>query len=211
MNIKTIECPSCGANLEIDENRKELYCAYCGNKIIVQNENEHIIHEVNEADVKKAEYDYQVKLKQLEMDKQNQKRYNSILKLKIVISMILGIIGFISFLFGEHGMMIGMMAFIVIMYIWLFHDSDKKPEPSYGIRIPSEAYNYEKKNYITVELLLRNKGFSNITCIPLHDLSYGLIIKPGMIESITIDGESLSSSKKYDSEAKIVITYHSLK
>lgn len=37
MSIKFIrmQCPSCGANLEIDECRDQAFCSYCGAKIII--------------------------------------------------------------------------------------------------------------------------------------------------------------------------------
>ena len=35
--IKTVslKCPECGANLEIDDGRKQCFCQYCRNKIII--------------------------------------------------------------------------------------------------------------------------------------------------------------------------------
>lgn len=41
MGIKliTVKCPECGASLDIEEGRKQLFCSYCGSKILIQNDN----------------------------------------------------------------------------------------------------------------------------------------------------------------------------
>ena len=58
--------------------------------------------------------------------------------------------------------------------------------------------------------MFTNAGFHNIQCIPLNDLTMGLLKKPGMVESITINGRSVTSGgKKYSPDAAVVISYHS--
>lgn len=57
MSIKfiSVKCPECGASLSIEENRNQAFCSYCGTKILIHNENEHVLRYVDEAGVKKAE------------------------------------------------------------------------------------------------------------------------------------------------------------
>ena len=38
MKVKSLKCPECGANLEIEDNRTSCYCQYCGCKIILDDE-----------------------------------------------------------------------------------------------------------------------------------------------------------------------------
>ena len=58
--------------------------------------------------------------------------------------------------------------------------------------------------------MLRSVGFTNIKCVPLNDLTVGVLKKPGMVDSITINGQDLSSfGKKYPKDAMIIISYHS--
>ncbi len=36
MKLVAAKCPSCGANLNVDSERKDMFCEYCGTKIIVE-------------------------------------------------------------------------------------------------------------------------------------------------------------------------------
>ena len=51
----SVKCPECGANLDIEEDRKTVYCSYCGRKILLHNENEHVYRYIDEAEIKQAE------------------------------------------------------------------------------------------------------------------------------------------------------------
>lgn len=59
INLISLKCPECGATLHVEEDRKECFCSYCGNRVIVQNENEKTIninkHIVDETEIKKIE------------------------------------------------------------------------------------------------------------------------------------------------------------
>ena len=53
-------------------------------------------------------------------------------------------------------------------------------------------------------------GFTNVRCVPLNDLTMGLLKKPGMVQSITIRGKEITSGgKKFSPDAPVVISYHS--
>ena len=45
----TIKCPECGANQQLENNRDSAYCTYCGAKIMIASDNEHILRSINEA------------------------------------------------------------------------------------------------------------------------------------------------------------------
>ena len=64
--IASLKCPSCGAVLS-DENSDVMFCKFCGSKLIIDNDNEHIYKNINVADVKRAETEQLVKLKELKM------------------------------------------------------------------------------------------------------------------------------------------------
>lgn len=36
----SVKCPQCGAMLDLENNRKQAFCTYCGNRIILYNDNE---------------------------------------------------------------------------------------------------------------------------------------------------------------------------
>ena len=38
MKIIAYKCPQCGANLEIEQGRKEVFCSFCGTKLFIDDE-----------------------------------------------------------------------------------------------------------------------------------------------------------------------------
>ena len=51
----TLECPACGAGLEVGADREFCICPYCDTKIMLHNENEHIYRNIDEAGMMQAE------------------------------------------------------------------------------------------------------------------------------------------------------------
>lgn len=214
----SVKCPECGATLDVEEGRQQLFCSYCGTKVMVQNDNEFIYRHIDEAKLKQAETDRMVELRRLEMAEKKRVERQKIKKLKIVISIILGIVGLLAFAVGfsssgpDEAGIVGMVAFTILMYMWLIGiNEDADDDDSDGrVKVPSGISEYEKKNYIAVKAILKGAGFTNISCIPLNDLTTGLLKKPDMVESITINGKSVTSGgKKFSSNATVVISYHS--
>ena len=65
------------------------------------------------------------------------------------------------------------------------------------------------KNYEVVRNALENAGFTNITCINMHDLTIGLLQKPGSVESVSVNGEVIiSEGKVFMPNDPVTITYH---
>ena len=69
------------------------------------------------------------------------------------------------------------------------------------------------EDYTVVEAVLNQAGFQNIKSVPLRDLSFGIFHQPNSVDSITVNGKDLSHyfRQKFDSNAVIVISYHSYK
>ena len=56
MQLINMRCTSCGAELEVDPEKKQLFCSYCGSKLLLKDENIHITNRfVDEARLKEAE------------------------------------------------------------------------------------------------------------------------------------------------------------
>lgn len=79
MSIKliTLKCPDCGASIEIEDNREHAFCTYCGAKILIHNENEYVYHYVDEAEVKQAETERELRLKELEIAEKEREKKDS--------------------------------------------------------------------------------------------------------------------------------------
>lgn len=88
-------------------------------------------------------------------------------------------------------------------------ETEKKMVRAGGIRFPKDLEPFSEKNYEVVSNALRSAGFTNITCINMHDLTFGLFQKPGKIEKISVNGADITSGGKvYMPDAAITITYH---
>ena len=229
MSVKLIavKCPECGATLNIEENRSQAFCTYCGAKVLIHNENEHIYRNIDEADIARTNNERIVKEKQMEFAMQKWQAAEQRRKNKVKLALGLGIAGALMLIIGYAGgkasgdpnsgiYMIGMVGFLAIEAAAIMamsnKDDDDTDVSSFSDKavLPETAWNYERKDYQAVETVLRSAGFRNIKCVPLNDLTVGLLYKPGMVESISINGnDNISPTKKYSKDAQIVISYHS--
>lgn len=224
--MMSCNCTNCGANLTVgDNNRDFAFCQYCGAKIMLDDyRSTHRV--VDEAKIKQAETEQMVKFKQLEMAEKDRANREKNLKLKIKISLILATVGILMMVLGFFGgnasgdsdsgfymlALVGMFTLMGAAYIWLFSSKKGSDDVDLGdkAKVPSSIEDFEKKNYSAIEAMLRSAGFTNIKCVPLNDLTMGVLKKPGMVESITINGQSVETGgRKFPCDANIIISYHS--
>lgn len=216
-----VKCPECGANLQIEEGREQMFCSYCGAKIMMTNDNEYVYRHIDEAEVKQAETERMVELKKLEMEEKERVARNDSKKLKIKISLGLIAIMLVTIALGysidaEGLLAVGMICGLIVAWMWLIdiakaaQERDEKDDGR--VRVPNGITDCEKKNYTVVKNMLESAGFTNIKCVPLHDLTAGLLKKPDTVDSVTIKGDSiLIPGVKYQPDAPVVISYHSYK
>ena len=50
-----LKCPSCGANLSIEQEREFAYCQYCGTRILINDNSKFVYRHIDDADIKRAE------------------------------------------------------------------------------------------------------------------------------------------------------------
>lgn len=210
----SVRCPECGANLTIEEGREKIFCSYCGAQIIMANDNEHIYRHIDEAKIKEAEMRQTVELKKLEIIEKKRVAAEKTKKVKIIASIVMGIVGIVMMLSNsETAQFIGLIPITAILSIWTFGaamNEEDNLDSGDKIKIPSGISDYEDKSYMAVEAMFKAAGFTNIKCVPLHDLRTGLLKKPDTVESITIDGnDNISYGKKYSPDATVIISYHS--
>ena len=224
IKLNSVKCPECGATLPIEEGRTQVFCSYCGTKVIVTNENEHIYRHIDEAGIKQAETNRMVRMRELDIEEQRAAQGNSLKKVLTIIWLALSLIvlvicivkiavqddfttGFLM-LFYLGGPVIGGGAYLIFKLI-PEKETDKALMSSGGIRLPKDIFPYSDKYYEAVQASLQNAGFNNITCINMHDLTLGLLQKPGKVESITVNGEKvMNGGRVYMPSVPITITYH---
>lgn len=77
MKLITMRCTNCGAELEIDPDRQQVFCSYCGTKLLLDDESVHVTSRiVDEARLKEAE----VRLKELEYAHEKELREETLLR-----------------------------------------------------------------------------------------------------------------------------------
>lgn len=212
------KCPECGATLSIEEGRKEAFCTYCGAKILISNENEHVYHNIDEAQIIQAKTDRMVKLKQIELAEREDSRIKQGKSIRIISTILLFFVMVVCFTLGSkapNSWLVGLLCPIGIIVIWS-HRSKEKRINKYNLTlqgkamVPSAIENYTNKNYEAVAIILENAGFTNVKCVPLNDLKVGLLNSPGQVESVVINGENISSGGRvFANDAAVVISYHS--
>lgn len=222
----SVKCPDCGQTLSIEENRTQAFCTYCGAKVLISNENEYVFRQVDEADIKKAETERIIRLREMELAEKNSSLRKVLTIIWLILSLILitiavilmlspgndsmpGWVGGFLFLFYASAPIIGGGGYLV--FKWLPEkENEKIIEKQGGIRFPGELAPFSDKKYFPVEDTLRSAGFTNVTCVNLHDLNmFTALVSSDKIDKITINGKAITSGGKvYMPDVPIVITYH---
>ncbi|NLD45652.1 MAG: zinc ribbon domain-containing protein [Clostridiaceae bacterium] len=224
VKFNSVKCPECGASLPIEEGREKMFCSYCGSQIIMTRENEHIYRRIDEAGIKQAETDRMVRMRELDISEAQQSQKSTaseiLTGLWIILSLIILTICVIKIAFLDDFTVGFMMLFYVGgpiigggAYLLFKLMPEKENERAIlrngGIRFPKSLEPFSEQNFQMAENILKNAGFTNVSCVNMHDLTLGLLRKPGKIETITVnDVKIMSAGKVYPANAAIVITYH---
>lgn len=110
VTMVSLECPSCGAELQIENGRKECYCSYCGKKIRIDDSNKYTVNInynanvtnriINDAEVIRAKNEHvnrklenqrlknEIKLKEVEADNRPMTPLEAILGTIVVLALI---------------------------------------------------------------------------------------------------------------------------
>ena len=217
----SMKCPECGASFNLEKGRQECFCSYCGAKILVNNQNEYVFRHIDEAEIKQAEVamkyaenEQLLRLKQLEISNQRREEVKKEKSTKAVLGIGLITLGILLRMYKVELALLAIVLFIIgIVFLFKafktnYYGIDNDIEIR-KIKIPDTAVEYNRKNYKLIEQIIKGAGFTNVETIPLDDLTTGFLKKSGTVESIIIDGQPVSSGKKYLSNSLVVISYHS--
>ena len=125
----SLKCPDCGANLDVEEGRKQCFCQYCGRKIMIDDESVHTYHtyrEVDEARIKEAEIKEQYQLKEMELKKSKYEMEKTAMITRLVAFLALALIATVfcilssaSYDFRDLGS-IGAVIFLALPVVLIF-------------------------------------------------------------------------------------------
>ena len=199
LKLNVLKCPNCGANLQVEEGRKKLFCSYCGAPIEITNENEYVIHHIDEA-----------KIRQNEEENSQTKSSNT---LKTILTVVWAIVSIalisasVAAMFSEgtedlSGFLIGLMMFFyvcvpvmllggaLIFSIILKMEKEKIQRSKNqeilqkgGILFPLGLEPFDRKDYKSLQQVLIAAGFTNILCISLHDTNPAKKKKKELLEN----------------------------
>ncbi len=217
INVVQIKCPACGADLSVESGREFSFCSYCGTKVMLNNENEYIYRTIDEAKVKEAETNRMIQMKQLEMEEKSSFSRKTLMVVWLGSTAILLIMGVIGFSTGNEGLMLCMLLGMCVG-LWggvgmISGEKKKKVQRVVGaneVVITDAMEGMYETNYNSAVALFRSGGFTNVTAIPLNDLTLFNQKKNGQVETVTINGsEEFEEGDVYPRDANVLITYHS--
>lgn len=192
MAYKTMKCPSCGAILtNVDPNMKQFYCMYCGTSIINDDTNHYTIdinktyRTIDEARIKEVDVEREIRLKELEHKQKkelNQKK-------------------------SDKWWAIGLILFIVFLIITVLL-LDKKAKSEGQILLRAGRKDLIGENYLVVESIIKDAGFTNIELIDLNDADKTNAIEKS-VASISIGGDlDWNGYNYYPPDRLVIISYH---
>lgn len=132
MGVKTGEtrCPGCGAMVPFEEGQRQARCEYCGSPVTID-EDDQVIRNVDEADLKRAETEQLVRLKELELKEREIERKNRRRPLMVVATVVLLVILVVCFTVGFSAntssagfLVVGLIVLNVLIYMWLAETGD---------------------------------------------------------------------------------------
>lgn len=211
----SVKCPECGADLSIEDGREFAFCSYCGAKVMITNDNEHIYRTIDEAGIKQAETERMIRMRELELEEKENSHGRKSQFIAYGIALAFVVVGALICIASPLG---GMWGIIIGAYIGLFtfiKSDDKKKKPRKyvspnDVSISDAMVNCEDKNFNSVVLLFKGAGFTNVTAVPLNDLNVFNMKKNGQVEAVTINGnDELEEGDIYPKNSNVLITYHS--
>ena len=119
----SVKCPECGANLNIEGDREHAFCTYCGTKILLHNENEHIYRRIDEAGIKQAETERIIRLREIELAEKKYADAKKREKVYLGLMLIGAVLLFVAFGLDEvgmYGLSLGLMLLSMNLGFWSF-------------------------------------------------------------------------------------------
>lgn len=216
MDTLQIKCSSCGAPITTEINTGIIKCPYCGCTITVDSK---ILEQKRLVDKQKLEE--RIVQQEYELQKNDEIKKSKILKIKIIATIVFGLMAVIGYGAGFSGsgnsglMMIGILGLLGVVYVWILGSNKKEKKNSYKrlnpdyAEITDDIVNCKDENYANIAAKIKSHGFTNVECIPLCDLNFFTKGISGKIENISINGEMNIEGGYYPKDSYIVINYHS--
>jgi DNA-directed RNA polymerase subunit RPC12/RpoP len=216
----SIKCPECGAALDIEEGRNQVFCSYCGTKIKIENDNEYVCRNIDEAKVKQVEAEQMLRMREMELEEKEQERTRKSKRVAYIVAGILFVVGLIVFTIeaGFAGMIMMLAGALIAEFNFLgVNNSDKKQKAkriiySNEVQITEKMCDCKGKNFNSAVALYQSAGFVNVKAVPMCDLNIFSSKKNAQVDEIAINGNSdFDEGDVFLKTDNVTITYHSLR
>ena len=212
MKLIKLQCPNCNSPLEVENGRNEMFCQYCGtkimlddgsrniniNKTVTKNINHKIDHTVRYVDETRIEEE---RTKQQDIAYQREKLKKPGLGERLFN---LKVKQFKMFV----GLLLLMLVLAGIMGVVQFFQKGIAGIKG-DVEVGASASMYQGENYKEVRAQLEANGFKNFEEIALNDADENEEWKEGDVKSVSIGGDSdFANGDFLDPEDAVVITYH---
>ncbi len=201
-------CTQCGGQVEVDAQRENAICQYCGMQFIVEkaintyNVQHATVGHVGSITINKTSAvesmlsfvkDQQKRIDEEKIEKKEEERKEREEDEKHLKK------------YWWIYLLVVLICFVGLEFMSL---EEKKTE----ISINNSSSQLEGKNYQDVVLILQENGFINIKTDTKKDIVFGLFAKDGEVEHVEINGDDdFSSGSKFQKDAEIIITYHTFR
>lgn len=83
MQVVQLKCPSCGNSLEVEDGLETFFCQYCGHRIILSEQSEHIVKA--KVDIEKLKHEERMLQMQMEENRRIREDQDKSFKLYIMV------------------------------------------------------------------------------------------------------------------------------
>lgn len=125
VKIGETRCPGCGAMVPFEEGQRQARCEYCGSPVTIDDDDQ-VVRNVDEADLKRAETEQLVRLKELELKEREQEQARRVKPLKIaatafllIVAALCFIVGFSTYAFRTGFLLVGPVILWVLLFMWI--------------------------------------------------------------------------------------------
>lgn len=225
MQAIDLKCPACGADILADKDRESIFCAYCGTKVFIKDENTFTQRHVDEAEVIRAETERMLQMHRIEeakkakIEEKRRKKVKTIVSIvwisfSVLLCLISAIIGFatgslgaVFFVFFGAFSLIGFL--IYVGYTSNAATEDEAVERE--IEITEDLLNLRGEDVDEVAAWFEEEGFHNIKKEPIYDLTFLKKKRQGTVKSISINGQTdFDEGDVFLSSSVVIITYHAM-
>lgn len=180
MKLNKLTCPNCNAqlNIKLENGKEEIFCPYCGQKFLIDDETKKVQIDINKKIVNEAKI-----IRETNKEKENKRDF-------IILATIL------------------LISILILVIIFGSEQVNKIVAEKEGKISAGSYSELIGKDYKSVEAHLEAAGFTNIELIDLHDSGIMFWNNGKVETISIGGSTSFGTTSYFDKDTKIIISYH---